>query len=168
MVTGTAGTRGGGGGGDPAVTHPCRSAMRTKPLRFLRMSVVTPGRQDSDSAAPPMTMATALPVPLWDSRYPMARRVTGNSPAAGRSTGAAALQRPGTRLGPARVPPSDGTWGDRGEDSARAPSAAGRERAGVGKARAGSGEGRLRAPRAEGAGRVCKERARRGSGTDRV
>lgn len=91
VVTGTAGTRGGGSAGDPAVTHPCRRAMRTKPLRFLRMSVVTPGRQDSDSAAPPMTMATALPVPFWDSRYPMARRVTGNSPAAARSTGAVAL-----------------------------------------------------------------------------
>lgn len=133
MVKGTAATRGGGSAGDPAVTHPCRRAMRTKPLRFLRMSVVTPGRQDSDSAAPPMTMATALPVPFWDSRYPMARRVTGNSPVAGRSTGAVRLQRPGARQGPPRVPPSDGTWWDQGKDSARAPSAAGRERAGGGK-----------------------------------
>lgn len=134
---GTAGSRGGGSAGGPAVTHPWRRAMRTKPLRFLRMSVVTPGRQDSDSAAPPMTMATALPVPFWDSRYPMARRVTGNSPAAGRDTGAVALQRPATRQGPPRVPSSDGTWRDRGKDGTRAPSAAGR-----GWGRRGQGAGR--------------------------
>lgn len=138
---GTPGTRGGGSAGDPAVTHPCRRAMRTKPLRFLRMSVVTPGRQDSDSAAPPMTMATALPVPFWDSRYPMARRVTGHSPAAGRSTGAVALQCPGTRQGPPRIPPSDGAWWDQRKDRARAPPAA-----------AGSGQG-VRRVRAERGGR---------------
>lgn len=83
------------------VTHPCCRAMRTKPLRFFRMSVVTPGRQESDSAAPPMTMATALPVPFLDSRYPMARRVTGHKPAAERTTDAVGL--------PARAAPRDPT-----------------------------------------------------------
>lgn len=87
------------------LTHPCCRAKRTKPLRFFRMSVVTPGRQESDSATPPMTTATALPVPFLDSRYPMARRVTGHSPAAERTTGAVGLPAPAVLGDPLRDPP---------------------------------------------------------------
>lgn len=162
---GTAGSRGGGSAGGPAVTHPWRRAMRTKPLRFLRMSVVTPGRQDSDSAAPPMTMATALPVPFWDSRYPMARRVTGNSPAAGRDTGAVALQRPATRQGPPRVPRATAPGGTGARTVQGLPLLRAGAGEGAGRERAGAAWGSQGGGNTQG---VDEQRARRRSGPDRV
>ena len=152
------------------MTHPCCRAMRTKPLRFFRISVVTPGRQESDSAAPPMTMATALPVPFLDSRYPMARRVTGHRPAAERTTGAvglparAAPRGRGPREGPCLVGPCQGQWKGacccgRAPREGQGPLGCQPCGQGAGKVWAGRGQGasKMRVEFRQGAGRVQAE-----------
>ena len=50
------------------LTHPCFSAILTKPLRSLSLRTVPPGRATSTSGAPPTTMASAWPPSGCDRR----------------------------------------------------------------------------------------------------
>lgn len=64
----------------PPNPYPLCSASFTKPLRFFRVTEFMPGAQSRDSAAPPTTITTALPVPLCDRRWSIELRFTGQIP----------------------------------------------------------------------------------------
>ena len=44
-------------------SYPVLSAIFTKPFLFFSFSLAEPGKASSDSAAPPMTIMAAFPVP---------------------------------------------------------------------------------------------------------
>jgi len=51
--------------------YPVLNAIFINPLRFLNFKVADPGYASNDSAAPPMTMMAAFPVPFFVHTYVM-------------------------------------------------------------------------------------------------
>jgi len=62
------------------VNHPCCMAMRTKPFLSFSVSVKLPGRASNASTAPPTRRTTALPRPLWVTKYSMLRLLQEQKP----------------------------------------------------------------------------------------
>lgn len=64
-------------------SHPNSRANRTNPFLCLMTTVLTPGAEARDSAAPPMTITTALPFPLLERRCTRLDLLTGHKPVQG-------------------------------------------------------------------------------------
>lgn len=67
-------------------SHPNSSAIRTNPFLCLTTTVLTPGEDARDSAAPPITITTALPFPLLERRCTRLDLLTGQRPVQARKT----------------------------------------------------------------------------------
>lgn len=60
--------------------HPNSSAILTNPFLCFTTTVLTPGADARDSAAPPITITTALPFPFLERRWARLDLLTGQRP----------------------------------------------------------------------------------------
>lgn len=61
-------------------SHPNSRAVLTNPFLFLTTTVLIPGEEARDSAAPPITITTAFPLPLFERRWTRLCLLTGQRP----------------------------------------------------------------------------------------
>lgn len=61
-------------------SHPNSRAILTNPFLCFTTTVLTPGEDARDSAAPPITITTALPLPFWERRWARLDLLTGQWP----------------------------------------------------------------------------------------